>query len=75
MGDDGEIAILNLTGPGSTPLEPLVLVAKMSDFERNALESGRRGGLASAAEPTQRYSKCLSGKFKFSPTSHLYEFC
>ena len=41
------------TGPGSTPQEPLALVAKMSDFERSVLDSeGRSGpsGLASAAE-------------------------
>ena len=69
VGDDSEIAILNRTGPGSTPQEPLALVAKMSDSERNALESGRRGGLASAAEPDTmppeaRY--CTS--IQYSPT-------
>ena len=48
MDDDGEVTILNRTGPGSTPQEPLALVAKMSDSERSALESGGRGGLASA---------------------------
>ena len=52
MGDTDKVAILNRTGPGSTPQEPLALVAKMSDLERSALESeGRRGGLASAEEP------------------------
>jgi hypothetical protein len=44
-------SILNGTGPGSTPQEPLALVAQLSDSERSALESDGRGGLASAAEP------------------------
>ena len=51
MGDADEVAILNRTGPGSTPQGPLALVAKMSDSERSALESGGRGELASAVEP------------------------
>ena len=51
MDDAEKINILNGTGPGSTPQEPLALVAKMSDTERTALESERRGGLTSAAEP------------------------
>ena len=51
MGDDGKVAILNRTGLGSTPQEPLALVAKMSYSERTDLESGRRDGLASASEP------------------------
>jgi hypothetical protein len=41
------------TGPGSTPQEPLALVAKMSDFERSALDSEGRSGpseIVSAAE-------------------------
>ena len=38
------------TGQGSTPQEPLALVAKMSDSERSALDSERRSGLTSAAE-------------------------
>ena len=50
MNDAGKVTLLNRSGPGSTPQEPLALVAKMSDSERSALESGR-GGLASAAEP------------------------
>ena len=41
-------AIIDGTGPGSTPQEPLALVAKMSDPERS---SDGRVGLASAAEP------------------------
>ena len=53
MDDAAKITILNGTGPGSTPQEPLVLVAKMSEHERSNLEFGRRpgGGLANAAEP------------------------
>jgi hypothetical protein len=50
MGDADKLAILNRTGPGSTPQEPLALVAMMSNSERRTLESGGRGGLASAAE-------------------------
>jgi hypothetical protein len=46
-----KVSFLNGTGPGSTPQEPLALVAKLSDSERSALESDGRGGLASAAEP------------------------
>ena len=69
MGDVGKVSILNRTVLGATLQEPLALVAKMSDFERNALESGRRGGLASAAEPDTmppeaRY--CTS--IQYSPT-------
>ena len=47
---DKVTGILNRTGPGSTPQDPLALVAKISDSERSALESGRRGGLESVAE-------------------------
>ena len=50
MADDDKVAILSRTGPGSTPQEPLALVAKMSDSERSAMESEGRGELASAAE-------------------------
>ena len=51
MDDAEKVTILNGTGPGSTPQEPLALVAKMSKSERSTLECGRRGGLASGAEP------------------------
>ena len=51
MDDAERIIILNGTGPGSTPQEPLALVANMSDSERSALESEGRCGLASDAEP------------------------
>ena len=49
MNDNEKITILNGTGPGSTPQEPLALVAKMSDSERSAMESDGRVGLANAA--------------------------
>ena len=48
MGDADIVNILKGTGPGSTPQEPLALVAKMSDSDRSAMESGERGELASA---------------------------
>ena len=51
MADADRVNILNCTGPGSTPQEPLALVAKMSDSDRSALESEGRGELRSAAEP------------------------
>ena len=51
MRDSDKVTILNRTGLGSTPQEPLALVAKMSSSERSALESEERGGLASAEEP------------------------
>ena len=53
MDNTEKITILNGTGPGTTPQEPLALVAKMSDPERSAfkLESDGRVGHASAAEP------------------------
>ena len=51
MDDAEKIIILNGTGPGSTPQEPIALVAKISDSERSALESDGRGGLESAAGP------------------------
>jgi len=50
MGDAEKVVVPNCTGPGSTPHEPVALVAKMSDSERSALESDGRGGLASASE-------------------------
>ena len=51
MRDSNKVTILNRTGLGSTPQEPLALVAKMSGSERSALESEERGGLVSAEEP------------------------
>ena len=48
--DDAEkiTTILDGNGPGTTPQEPLALVAEVSDPERSA---DGRAGLASAAEP------------------------
>ena len=51
MVDADKVDVLDRTGPGSTPQEPLALVAKMSDSERSALESAGRSELASVAEP------------------------
>ena len=51
VGDTDKVAILSRAGPGSTPQEPLALVAKMSDSERSALESEGRDRIASAEEP------------------------
>jgi hypothetical protein len=48
MDDNDKVAIVNYrTGQGFTPQAPLALVAKISDAERSALESGGRAGLAS----------------------------
>jgi len=49
MDDAEKVSILNGIGPGSTPQEPLALVAKMSDSERRALDSEGRSGFASGA--------------------------
>jgi hypothetical protein len=51
MDDAEKVTVLNGSGPGSTPQEPLALVAKLLDSERSDLESDGRGGLASATEP------------------------
>ena len=51
MDDAEKVIILNGIGSGCTPQEPLALVAKLSNSERSALETERRGKLASAAEP------------------------
>ena len=64
MDDADKFTVLN-GGPGSTPLEALALVAKMSESERSDLESGERGGLTSAAETdTIRYGTSI----QHSPT-------
>ena len=57
MGDADIVNILKGTGPGSTPQEPLALVAKMSDSDRSTLESGRDVELAEAdtSSPGIRY--------------------
>ena len=50
MGDADIITIVNRTGPGSMPQEPLALVANMSVSERSALESEGKDELTSAAD-------------------------
>ena len=59
MGDADKVNIRDRTqaGPGSTPQKPLALVAKMSDSDRTALESGRGVGLveANTSSPGIRY--------------------
>ena len=67
MDDADKFTVLN-GGPGSTPLEALALVAKMSDSERlgDALESGESSGLTSAAETdTIRYGTSVQHSFTF----------
>ena len=49
--DAEKFRLPNCIGLGFTPQQPLALVAKMSDSERSALESGGRGGLTGTAEP------------------------
>ena len=69
MDNSEKVSILNGTGPGSTPQKPLALVAKLSNSERNALVSGRRGGLANAAEPNSTPSEIRYGtSFQHSPS-------
>jgi hypothetical protein len=59
--DDADKITLNGTGPGSTPQEPLVLVAKTSDSERSTLELEERRGLVSAVEPVTTPSEFRYG--------------
>ena len=67
MGDEEKVTVLNGTGPGSTPQEPLALVVKMSDSERSALESDGRSRLASpdATSPDFRYGTSIQHSFTF----------
>ena len=77
MADDDQVTILSRTGPGSTPQEPLALVAKLSDSERSDLESEGRRGLANAEPDTgirHRRSIQHSPTFLFV-TSQLLEKC
>jgi hypothetical protein len=70
MDDAHKVTIINGTGPGSTPQEPLALVAKMTDSERSSLESEGRGGLASAAElDTTSHEIRYRTSIQHSPTS------
>ena len=66
--DEAERIILLNTGPGSTPQEPLALVAKMSNSERSALESVRRGGLTSVAEAASDTTIQYRTSIQQSPT-------
>ena len=60
LDDTEKVNILDRTGAGSTPEEPLALVAKLSDSERSALESGRRGGLTNAEPlPDSQYRSSI----------------
>jgi hypothetical protein len=63
MDDAEKVTVLNGSGPGSIPQEPLALVAKMTDSERSDLESDGRGGLTSAAEPD---TTCLEIRYRTS---------
>jgi hypothetical protein len=68
MADTDKVTIRNRTGPGSTPQEPLALVAKMSDSERSVLESGRKGGLTSAESDTKSPEIRYRTSIQHSPT-------
>ena len=59
MDEADKVIILNLTGtgPGSTPHEPLALVAKMSDSDRSALDFERRSGLSGLAGAAEHDTK------------------
>ena len=59
MDDAEKVTILNGIGPGSTPQDPLALVAKMSDSERTVLESDGTVGLANPAESEIRYGTSI----------------
>ena len=50
MSDSEKVSILNRSGLGSTPQEPLAIVAKMPDSERSKMESEGGGELASPVE-------------------------
>ena len=68
MNDAEKVIILNGTGPGSTPQEPLALVAKMSASDRSALESDGRGELASAESDTMSPNIQYRTSIQHSPT-------
>ena len=51
-----KLTILNKTGPGSTPQEPLAFVARISDVERSALESGGKALVDAGPEIRYRVS-------------------
>ena len=64
MADANKVTLLNRTaGPGYTPQKPLALVAKISDSERRALESGREVELAGPNTSSPGIKYCMSIKF------------
>ena len=70
MDDAEKVTTLNGSRPGSTPQEPLALVAKMSDSERSALESDGRVKLAEEPNTTSSDSEIRYGtSIQHSPTS------
>ena len=78
MDDTEKITILNGIGPGSTPQDPLALVAKMSESERSAMESDGRVGLANSAEPNTtpldiRYGTSIQQNSLFETSQLLRE--
>ena len=72
MDNAEKVTIFNGTGPGSTPREPLALVAKMSDSERSDLVSGRRGVLVNTAEPNATPSEIRYGTSIQHPPTSLF---
>ena len=76
MDDAEKVTILNGTGPGSTPQEPLALVAKMSDSERNDLESaGETNAAEPAAPPGIRYGTSIQQSPFIFVTLNCWEKC
>ena len=76
--DNEKVTILNDTGPGSRPQEPLAVVAKMSDSDRSVLEFDGRVGLANAAlaEPSTTPSEIRYGtSIQYSPFLFLTLDC
>jgi hypothetical protein len=59
MDDGHRLSLLNRSGPGPTPQEPMALVVKLSESERNALGALRTPADTSAlrASPKVRYRK------------------
>jgi hypothetical protein len=56
--DDGyRLSLLNGSGPGLLPQEPIALVAKLSESERNALAAVRTSADVSTACLKVRYRK------------------
>ena len=73
MDDTEKVNIVNGTGPGSTPQDPLALLSKLSDSETSALESGRSGGLASAG--TTPPGTMVTALVEFQPILQPTEGC